>query len=155
MASHRTWAPPPDAAETRSVAERVTVEVFGVANGRLPTVSGAIQAGFQFGAFTRLADTLGVGHAVLAGLLGLSAGALARRRARDRFTPYESDRMWMLLRLYLRALDVHGSEAAARAWLGAPLPALGRRSALGVSTDSPGAERALGVLGQIERGVFG
>ena len=155
MASHRTWVPPSNAAETRSVAERVTVEVLGVPDARQPTVSGAIRAGFSFGAFTRLAKTLGVGHIALAGLLGISAGVLARRRARDRFTQHESDRMWLLLRLYLRALEVHGSEVAARAWLSAPLPALGQRSALEVSRDSAGAERALGVLGQIQHGVFG
>lgn len=151
----RTWAPPTDAAETRSVGERLMVEVMGIPDGRQPTVSGAIQAGFRFGAFTRLAKTVGVGHIALAGLLGIGPGTLARRRARDRFTPYESDRMWMLLRLYLRALEVHGSEMAARAWLSAPLPALGGRSALEVSTDSAGVERALGVLGQIQHGVFG
>lgn len=155
MASHRTWAPPPDAVETRSVAERVTVEVLGVPDGRQPTVSGAIRAGFSYGAFTRLAKTLGVDHRVLAGLLGLSASRLSGRRARGRFGPHESDRMWLLLRLYLRALEVHGGEVAARAWLSAPLPALGRRSPLEVSTDSAGAERALGVLGQIQHGVFG
>ena len=155
MASHRTWAPPPDAAETQNVAEHVTVEVLGVPDARQPTVSGAIRAGFSFRAFTRLAKTLGVGHIALAGLLGISAGVLARRRARGRFSPYESDRMWMFLRLYLRALEVHGSEAAARAWLSAPLPALGRRSALEVSTNSAGAQRALEVLNQLQYGVFG
>ena len=151
----RRWAPAPGTTENGSAAERLTVGVLGIQDGRLATVSGAIQAGFRFGAFSRLANILGVDQRVLAGLLGISAGTLARRREKNRFSPYESDRMWMLLRLYLRAVQVLGSAVAAREWLSAPLPALGRRSALEVTTDAAGAERALGVLGQIHHGVFG
>lgn len=155
MPSFRIWAPEPAALSTKSVAERVTTYVLGTPDGRVRTVSAAIQSGFSFGVFVRLAETLGVPEGSVARVLGLSAGSLARRRKRGRFTAHESDRMWVLLRLYVRALDVHGSEDAAREWLGSPLPALGGRSALEVSTDSAGAERVLGVLGQIQHGVFG
>lgn len=133
----------------------MTAEMLGISDSRLATVSRAIQAGFRIGTFKRIAKALDLDDRELAGMLGMSSGVLTRRRTKGRFTAAESDRMWMLLRLYLRALEVHGSEVAARAWLRAPLPALGRRSALEVSTDSAGAERAMGVLGQIQHGVFG
>ena len=151
----KTWAPDSSASGMKSVAERVTTYVLGTPDGRGSTVSAAIQAGLPFGVFVRLAEALGVPQGTLARLLGVSTGALARRRKRGHFTLHESDRMWLFLRLYLRALDVHGSESAAREWLRAPLPALGRRTALEVSTTSAGAQRALEVLNQLQYGVFG
>jgi len=155
MPSFTTWTPDLAVLTTKSVAERVTTYVLGAPDCRVSTVSAAIQSGFHFGVFVRLAETLGVAQRTLARLLGVSAGALARRRTRGRFTMHESDRMWLLLWLYLRALDVHGSEGAAREWLRSPLPALGRRTALEVSTNSAGAQRALDVLNQLQYGVFG
>lgn len=155
MSNLQKWTPSSAVEQRARLSEQVMVEVLGVPDSRLATVSSAIQAGFRFAAFKRLAKVLGVNQGTLASLLGMSPGMVTRRRARDRFAPSESDRMWLLVRLYLRALEVHGTEAAAREWLSSPLPALGRRSALEMSKDSAGVQRALDVLGQIQHGVFG
>lgn len=154
MRTESTWAPPAGESSRRA-SEQVKADILGIPDGRLATVSRAIQAGFSYDTFRRLAKALGLDNRSLACLLGKSAGVLARRRKKGHFTTAESDRMWMLLRLYLRALEVHGDEVAARQWLMAPLPALGKRSALEVSKDSAGTERALAVLRQIHYGVFG
>lgn len=155
MPKVRSWKPEPQPQPAVSASSRAISTLLRTSDTKQATISRRIEQGIAFRVFDELCDKLGLTHLQLAKLLGVSPSSLYRRKSSGRFTPAESDRLWRYLRLYARALEVHKTEEAARAWLHAPLPALGRRTALEVSTDSPGAERALGVLGQIEHGVFG
>ena len=66
----------------------------------------------------------------------------------------ESERLWELATLFIRATDVLESEAAAVQWFKNPIRALGWITPLSLARTSVGIRELERVLGRVEHGVF-
>ncbi len=137
------------------LAERTLARLLRTRQVSLASASRRIERGLPYRLFTELCGRLRLTQAELARLLRISESTLYRRRAAGRFESTESDRLWRYLVLYARAVEVHEEPAAAVEWLHAPASALAGAKPLDVARDGPGLQRALGILGRIEQGVFG
>ena len=107
-----------------------------------------------FAAFYQLQEKLGVTARALAAVAGIADRTLTRRRKEGRLQTDESDRLLRVGSLFDRAVEVLGSEDAARTWLKTPRSALDDRSPLESADTEPGAREVEDLLGRIEHGVF-
>jgi putative toxin-antitoxin system antitoxin component (TIGR02293 family) len=85
----------------------------------------------------------------------VSKATLARRKRSEsgRLSPEEGDRLARLARLWAFAVDVWGSEAAARRFLAEPHPLLGGRVPRNVATETEiGARAVEDLLGRLKYG---
>ena len=113
-----------------------------------------IQKGLPLTSFSCLQKALGVTVAELCGILRISVSTLRRRRISGRFTVEESERIARLACVVDKAVDVMGSEDAARGWMKSPIMALAHKTPLSYcGTESGGREVEI-VLGHIEHGIF-
>lgn len=87
-------------------------------------------------------------------ILALSARTWARRKADNRLSPMESDRLYRLARIITRAEDVFQTRAKARLWLKEPNRALRMQTPLSLLDTDEGARHVEDVLIRIEHGVF-
>jgi len=116
-----------------------------------PALVDRLNEGVKATVFSSLAAAIDVPAAALAEALGLSARTL---RNRDRLTADETERTYRAYRVLVRAREVLGSDADARAWLRTPQRALGGRVPLSLLLRDVGAEEVLNVLGAIEDGGY-
>jgi len=112
-----------------------------------------VKRGVAFREFEQLRAKLGVSTQVLAAVVGISERTLARRKQEGRLQPDESDRLYRIVRLYARALEVLG-DPAAREWLTRPKRFLGGKTPLEFSDTEIGAYEVDQALGRLEHGVF-
>ena len=87
-------------------------------------------------------------------MLGISVRTLARRRRMLILTPNESDRLYRLARVVVRAGDVFDHRANGLAWLRSPNAALGGLTPMSMLDTDIGTEIVKDLLGRIEYGVF-
>jgi putative toxin-antitoxin system antitoxin component (TIGR02293 family) len=66
----------------------------------------------------------------------------------------ESERLWELTELFLRAADVLGNQREAAQWFKSPIQALGWVAPLSLARSSVGIRELERILGRIEHGVF-
>ena len=114
----------------------------------------AIKKGLPFAGFEKLRSLLGVAAKELAGTLQIATRTLAHRREAGQLRPDESERLYRLARLFDRAIDLMGSEEAARHWFTTPKRALGGVSPLHFADTEPGAREVEHLIGRLEHGVF-
>lgn len=112
-----------------------------------------IKRGVSFQEFEQLQTQLGVSTQTLAAVVGISERTLARRKIEGRLQPDESDRLYRIVRLYGRALEVLG-EPAAPAWLTSPKRFLRGKTPLEFADTEIGAYEVDQALGRLEHGVF-
>jgi putative toxin-antitoxin system antitoxin component (TIGR02293 family) len=90
----------------------------------------------------------------LAPKLGISKATLHRRKAAGRLEPDESDRVVRFARLMGKAVEVFGTEAAARAWMSVPQYGLGGETPLDYAGTELGAREVQNLLGRIDHSVY-
>lgn len=88
-----------------------------------------------------------------ASLLGTSARTLARRQKEGHLQETESDRLYRIVRLFERAVDVFGNEEDARIWMRRPQWGLGGAIPLEYARTDPGAREVESLLDRIDYGV--
>lgn len=113
----------------------------------------SVKQGISFNEFEQLQAKLGVSTALLATVVGISERTLARRKQEGRLQPDESDRLYRIVRLYQRAVEVLG-DAAAREWLTGPKRFLGGKTPLEFADTEIGAYEIDQALGRFEHGIF-
>lgn len=113
-----------------------------------------VRGGLPLEEFQALRELLGLTEERLAGLLGMSRATLHRRKADGTLDRAASDRLVRFARLFLRASEVLGGEAAARSWLAAPAVAFRGECPLDFADTEIGAREVEALLGRIEHGVF-
>jgi putative toxin-antitoxin system antitoxin component (TIGR02293 family) len=114
-----------------------------------------ISRGLSFHAFEQLRAALDLPLADLAGLIGIPARTLHRRKEEGRLQPDESDRLVRLSRVWGRSVELfEGDAAEARHWLGSPRAALGGQTPLALSCTEVGAREVESLIGRLEHGVF-
>ena len=113
-----------------------------------------LKKGLSTDIFPKVAACLRVSERQLADTVDITISTLTRRKRIGRFTTAESERLYRLIRIYNRAMDVLGSEESARKWLTTPIKALGWEEPLDYAGTEAGAREVESVLGRIEHGVF-
>lgn len=115
-----------------------------------------IEQGLPYRAFERLQADMGVTHRELAGLVGISARTLARRKIEGRLQPEESERLVRASRIFDDAVMLfEGDKVAALNWLRSPARALSGRQPIEFARSEVGAREVEDLIGRLEQGVFG
>jgi len=113
-----------------------------------------LKSGLDMAAFDRLSRRLDIQPSELADLTHIARRTFARRKQDGRLQLAESERVYRLNRLMDHAVEVLGSESAARAWLKSPARALSGITPLDHSDTEIGAREVEDLLGRLDHGVF-
>ena len=112
-----------------------------------------VEQGVKYDHFEGLAERLGISDERLRGVLGFAAATLHRRKALDRFTLEESNRLYWLESLLDTAEQVLEDPDEVRAFMTAGNLALGGAVPLDYARTAPGLEAVQRLLLQLEHGV--
>lgn len=113
-----------------------------------------LRHGLPFAEFRALIELLEVPEEELGRLIGISPATLNRRKKSRRLGMPESERIVRFARLFGIAMEVMGSEEAAREWLKTPNPGTAAESPLSYADTEFGAREVENLLGRIDHGVF-
>lgn len=113
-----------------------------------------IRQGLPWGEFRALLQLLDVTEEELGRGLGISPATLNRRKKDRRLAMPESERLVRFARLFGRAMEVFGSEEAAREWLKTPNPGTAAETPLSYADTEFGAREVENLMGRLEHGVF-
>jgi putative toxin-antitoxin system antitoxin component (TIGR02293 family) len=113
-----------------------------------------IREGLPVERFFELEETLGVGTARLASVVGIPVRTLQRRKEDGRLTKEESDRLDRVFQLVGQAAGVFESSAAAREWLTHPQMGLAGFVPLDLADTGAGIREVESLLGRIDYGVY-
>ena len=142
----------PDAPQRRSRA--VMSDVLGVEADDRMRVIDAVERGFESSAVGRLATTFDISEGDVLEAVDISRSTFSRRKKRqERLTTSESDRLYRVIRLFGRAVEVLGSEPDAQQWMRTSKRALGGGSPLIMARTDAGAQEVEDLLGRIEHGI--
>lgn len=121
---------------------------------RIPSLIEAIESGLPISEFVKIRDYLGLSDKDLAIYIRIPKSTLAMRKKRGRLSFEESERLYRIQRLFLKALDVFGDAEHAKKWLKEKAYGLGDVSPLEFAKTEVGAREVENLLGRIEHGVF-
>lgn len=142
----------PDARQRRS--RTLVSEVLGVEAGDPMRVIEAVERGFEISAVGRLATTFEIAEGDVLDAVDISRSTFSRRKKRqERLTTSESDRLYRVIRLFGRAVEVLRSESDVRQWMRTPKRALGGVSPLVMARNDAGTQEVEDLLGRIEHGI--
>jgi putative toxin-antitoxin system antitoxin component (TIGR02293 family) len=113
-----------------------------------------VRAGLPFAELEALRGPLGLSLQELAGLAGIPARTLVRRRQAGRLDPMESERVLRIERLLALATEMLRDGGRARDWLKSPKAALAGQSPLEYADTEVGAREAEQLIGRLRHGVF-
>jgi putative toxin-antitoxin system antitoxin component (TIGR02293 family) len=113
-----------------------------------------IAAGLPSELARELASKLEINMEDTATLLRLTPRTCHCRLEQGRLGLAESERLWELTELFLRAADVLGNQREAAQWFKSPIQALGWVAPLSLARSSVGIRELERILGRIEHGVF-
>ncbi|MCP3944668.1 MAG: DUF2384 domain-containing protein [Desulfobacteraceae bacterium] len=120
----------------------------------IPALISSIEKGLPTSNFTKIRNCLGLPDKDLAMYIRVPKSTLAIRKKAGKFSFEESERLYRIQRLYLKALDVFGTVEMARKWLKEESYGLGDVSPLEYAKTEVGAREVENLLGRIEHGVF-
>lgn len=114
----------------------------------------ALQEGFPYAVFERLAEATGFTPQVLRESLGIPRSTLQRREQAGRFTEAESDRLYRFAEVYQAALALwRGDTEAAQRWLSSPVKGLGFQRPIDMLHTMVGTQQVLDLMGRLRHGV--
>jgi len=113
-----------------------------------------VRAGFPFPELEALRVRLGMSLQEAAGLAGIPARTLARRRQAGRLDPGESERVLRIERLFALATQLLRDDDRARDWLKSPKAALAGQTPLDYADTEVGAREVEHLIGRLRHGVF-
>jgi putative toxin-antitoxin system antitoxin component (TIGR02293 family) len=111
-----------------------------------------LKAGVPANSFPKLASILKIPTTKLASALGINKRTLQNRT--QYLNTSESERSYRAYRIYRRACEVLNDEAAAKAWINAPQPALGDKRPIELLTLDIGVDTVINILNGIEDGGY-
>jgi len=119
-----------------------------------PPLVERIREGLPISEFRALLELLVIPEEDLGRLLGISPATLNRRKKARQLGTLESERVVRFARLFGIAMEVLGTEEAAREWLRTPNPGTAGESPLSYADTEFGAREVENVLGRLDHGVF-
>jgi putative toxin-antitoxin system antitoxin component (TIGR02293 family) len=139
----------------RSGGPNAHVALLGLRDFDTPSVQKKIEQGFSFATVLRILRLMALPMQALADILLIPARTLQRRKATGRLEPDESDRLFRLVRVYGRALELfEGNNQEALEWLHSPSIALGGVTPLSLLKTEPGSQEVERLITRLEHGVF-
>jgi|WetSurMetagenome_2_1015567.scaffolds.fasta_scaffold685567_1 putative toxin-antitoxin system antitoxin component (TIGR02293 family) len=121
----------------------------------IATVIRQIKRGYPIDKFERLKEEFGVNREKLAGIASISLATLHRRKVSAKhLTPEESEKIYLLERLYATALEVLEKKEVVRAWFNSPQIVFEGKTPLEYADTLPGSEEVERVLRRMEHGVL-
>lgn len=138
------------------VIEQFLPKKDNVLNDEMPSgpIIDQLRHGFLYDEFEALRRWLDLSEEQLANSLDISRATLHRRKKTGHFDKNESDRIARLARVFGKALELFGSEEAAREWLKSPAHAMSGETPIAFCDTEVGARMVEDLIGQIEHGVF-
>jgi len=119
-----------------------------------PSLVERVRDGLPFAELRVLRELLAISEDHLGRLIGISPATLNRRKKARRLGTPESERIVRFARLFGIAMEVLGSEDAAREWLKTPNPGTGGEPPLSYADTEFGAREVENLLGRLDHGVF-
>jgi putative toxin-antitoxin system antitoxin component (TIGR02293 family) len=113
----------------------------------------SLEEGLSAALLDELRDRLALSPEDMASFLGISTRTLERRREKGTLTSSESERLYRIVRLFQKAMEVFETEEEARRWLKRPQMRLGEQVPLEIARLEPGAREVERLLGRIEHGI--
>ena len=113
----------------------------------------SLEEGLSAALLDELRDRLALSPEDMASFLGISTRILERRREKGTLTSSESERLYRIVRLFQKAMEVFETEEEARRWLKRPQMRLGEQVPLEIARLEPGAREVERLLGRIEHGI--
>ena len=142
------------AGKSRPGAASATLALAGVGSADNAAVHARVMQGLPYAPVARLQDLLDLSIGQIAELLQIPYRTLARRKAKGRLDPVESDRLARTVRLLEETVGLfEGDEQAARTWFKSPQPALGGKTPFELARTDAGAREVERVIGRLEHGV--
>ena len=139
----------------RRIRFRTRGSSIGIVAASTDQIVSKLERGFSFQSLRELESQSGISIAMIASVVGIPERTLARRRATERLTTQESERLLRIAILFEKTVELfEGDVAAATRWLTTPQQALGRRSPLLYARTEPGAREVESLIGRLEHGVF-
>ena len=117
-------------------------------------ISRVIEKGLPYGAVESFLKHFDLALQDLARIGKISSSTMARRRKARRLQSDESDRIYRMARVLVKAEDVFGDKSKASRWLRRPHPVLNGQVPLELLGTDFGARRVETLLGRIEHGVY-
>lgn len=115
----------------------------------------AIEAGFDFATYQKLATATGVEKKELARITNIKSATLSRRAKDGKFSSDESDRLYRYAEVYNASLRLfENNKIKAFQWMHNPVKALGFVAPSDMLKTSAETEEVLSVIGRLEHGVF-
>lgn len=143
-----------DLAAAKLLGQHWYASFLGFKRCDTPNLQERLLSGFNYGAFQKLQDELGLNTSELGELIQIRPRTLARRRNQGRLLPAESDRLLRAARVFGLALELfEGDRDATRRWLASPSRALGGSSPLVLARTGIGAREVERLIGRLEHGV--
>jgi putative toxin-antitoxin system antitoxin component (TIGR02293 family) len=140
--------------QERIIAVLGGAKPLGLKKAERYSLQAQVRAGLKFSALESLQRRYHIPLSQLQSLLDISDRTLARRREQQILSKAESDRLYRVARVAVRAEEVLGSSQAAERWLKEQIPALGFETPLSMLDTDEGAQMVGDILGRIEHGVF-
>jgi putative toxin-antitoxin system antitoxin component (TIGR02293 family) len=113
-----------------------------------------LKQGLSVKLFNQMADRLQVSEKRLAATVNIAVSTLTRRKHDGRLTAGESDRLYRMIRVFNRAVEVLDSEDDARRWFHTKVKGLGWETPFSYMDTEVGAREVEAVLGRLEHGVI-
>ena len=113
-----------------------------------------LKQGLSVEIFNLMAERLQISEKRLAAAVNIAVSTLTRRKHEGRLTAGESDRLYRMIRVFNRAVEVLDSEEAATQWFHTKIKGLGWNTPLAYMDTEVGAREVEAVLGRLEHGVI-
>lgn len=114
-----------------------------------------VEKGLKFDALVRLSSTTGLSVEKLRPALRITPRTLTRRKAENRLSAEESDRLMSVSRVLSKAIDLFsGRTENAMAWMMRPNLAFGDITPLEMASTEVGCREVENLIGRLEHGVF-
>ncbi len=136
-------------------AKAVPGDSLGIGTANVVEVAEMLRQGLPYEALGRLEECCGLPLESILAVARIPRRALARRKARRRFSAEESERLYRLALVFEKSVELfEGDAAAARNWLTTPNEALVDQPPLKMIETEIGAREVEDLIGRLEHGVF-
>lgn len=153
--TERIFHPAAPSTQSQSFDPTGVFDRLGLFTGSRDGLVEEIRHGLPVTVIDNLVAELAISQQTLLKVIALPTATLTRRRAQQRLTPQESDRVYRVAAAYRAALQLfEGNGAAARRWFIEPAKALGGHTPLQHLDTEAGADDVQDLIGRLEHGVI-
>jgi len=118
-------------------------------------LNAAINAGFKYAVYTKLADVSGIQKIDIAAAALITRPTLNRRAKSGQFNRGESDRLYRFAKVFTAATELfEGNKSKAREWIQKPVRGLGGQRPIEMVGTTAESETVLDLINRLEHGII-